>query len=688
MAASFDPFNGTAAQTQFFLRVQGLPDGMLHVDGFQSESLALSSDYQVVVETVAWAGADLDPDELIDRTVSLSLYWQGGDHAIHGVITAVEHTDETSGDQASFAVTISSPLNPLTRRRGNRVFRDKDVVGIARQVLTDAGLPPEAMRFDIRETPPRRPYVVQYEETDLEFFERQLAYHGLVYAFETSPERATVVVTDGASRLANTVGTIPVDYQSFSGQARDAATVYEWHRRSNRVIAGVRLRDYNYEAPRRSLDVTAGDSDAEYRYGECYGDLGEGERLARLRLEAHTWQQRTVTAATDCRAVLPGTKLKVGGLPTPDDNGDWLIVAARISGDQRAARRDGCEQQGPTFRAELTVIPASVPYRTPIPESRRTVHGQFTAHVEGDGGDYAYLDDMGRYRLRMPFDLSDRPDAEASHPVRMVQAYGGQDYGLHFPLHHGTEVVVSCINGDIDRPVILGALHNADTPNPVTGNNPSQNILRTWGGNELLMEDKTGEERVELFTRDRRNRLALDAAEDEQQVTLESRDGDFKAYAGQNMSWEAGRDHSVDVGRDQTVTIHRDQRLLTREGMISLKAAEDINLKAAQNIRMQAEAMDVGARAGRNLRVGTGGKTDVQVHQGDTNVKVSKGSLHIDANRDISFRGNGGGNITIAQEDGTIDVDTKGNVAIKGPKVKVVGQTIEIEGKNVGNNSQ
>ncbi len=31
---------------------------------------------------------------------------------------------------------------------------------------------------------------------------------------------------------------------------------------------------------------------------------------------------------------------------------------------------------------------------------------------------------------------------------------------MHFPLLKGTEVVLSCVNGDIDRPIIVGAVPN------------------------------------------------------------------------------------------------------------------------------------------------------------------------------------------------------------------------------------
>ena len=70
---------------------------------------------------------------------------------------------------------------------------------------------------------------------------------------------------------------------------------------------------------------------------------------------------------------------------------------------------------------------------------------QFSNHIYST---YAYLDDQGRYRLKSMFDTADTKAGEASHPVRMLRHLAGANYGMHFPLHAGTEVLVTCLNND------------------------------------------------------------------------------------------------------------------------------------------------------------------------------------------------------------------------------------------------
>lgn len=673
---------GEAAIRQFGLRVRGLADGDLLVERFESEQLALSADYAVQVQALTGVD-DLDPEELAGQAAALSLRWEGGERHLHGIVHAASLAGETA-DGHRLTLTLRSPLAPLADRHGNRVFLGQSVVEIVRRVLGDAGLAGEAVRFEVAEEPPAREFVVQYDESDLAFVERLLAYHGLFYAFVQEARGATLLVTDRNEALTAALGSVALDYQPLSGQTRTATTVYHWEAVGRRTVPGVRLRDYNPDAPERTLDVQHGEGHADYRFGEGYGERREGERLARLRAQAHAWPGRTAVAETDCRAVLPGTALELSGLGAGD--GTWLVVAARIDGDQRSARSYGDAAAGPGFRARLTLIPLATPYRTPVP-NRRRLHGLFTARIEGDGGEYAYLDDAGRYRIRLAYDLGDRPDAEASHPVRLLRPYGGPDYGLHFPLHHGTEVAVGCLNGNLDRPIIMGALHNAEAPNPVTGSNPSQNLLRTWAGNELLMDDRRHREHIRLATPGAANHLTLDASVDGHAVTLQSEQGDLRLESGRQMSLEAGRDQQVEVGRDHTVTVQGEHTLLTREGDIALESGRDLSLKAAEAMQLEAARADVDVRAGRDLRVASGAGASLEVRRRDARLRVTRGSLQLQTAGAMTFRGEGNAPIRIGQSGASIEITADGRLAIDAAAVEISAGSITIEGQGVGNNS-
>ncbi len=113
-------------------------------------------------------------------------------------------------------------------------------------------------------------------------------------------------------------------------------------------------------------------------------------------------------------------------------------------------------------------------------------------------GQYASIDDHGRYKTILPFDLSGKKDGEASHYIRMAQSYSGGNYGIHFPLHKGTEVLLTFVDGNPDRPVISGTVPNPSNASPVKGANQTQSVIRTAANNEIVIEDKGGSEQIHI----------------------------------------------------------------------------------------------------------------------------------------------------------------------------------------------
>jgi len=84
--------------------------------------------------------------------------------------------------------------------------------------------------------------------------------------------------------------------------------------------------------------------------------------------------------------------------------------------------------------------------------------------------------------------------------MRMAQPYAGANMGMHFPLHKNTEVLLSFIDGDPDRPIIASAIPNAETAGPVSSSNQTQCAIHTGGGNQLVIEDTSGNERIKMST--------------------------------------------------------------------------------------------------------------------------------------------------------------------------------------------
>ena len=71
----------------------------------------------------------------------------------------------------------------------------------------------------------------------------------------------------------------------------------------------------------------------------------------------------------------------------------------------------------------------------------------------------------------------------------MVQPHAGPNYGMHFPLKPGIEVLVAFVDGDPDRPLIVGAVPNPVTPSPVTRPSYLFNKVQTVSGIFMELKD-------------------------------------------------------------------------------------------------------------------------------------------------------------------------------------------------------
>jgi len=131
-----------------------------------------------------------------------------------------------------------------------------------------------------------------------------------------------------------------------------------------------------------------------------------------------------------------------------------------------------------------------------------TASGLITAPIDALGEDMPNIDEMGRYRVKLPFDLSETPDYGATKDIRLSQISGGDGYGVHFPSKKDSEMILGYVDGNPDKPVGLGLLPDADARSVSNSGNRTENVIRTWGGNELVMDDEKDKSKIAMRTAD------------------------------------------------------------------------------------------------------------------------------------------------------------------------------------------
>jgi type VI secretion system secreted protein VgrG len=344
--------------------------------------------------------------------------------------------------------------------------------------------------FRLSGTYPERDYVGQFAETDFAFVSRLAEHLGIAYFYAYDEEGERVVFTDD-NLFRDLRGQL-----SFPFRGRGERTdIYRFETEANVATSLVMVADYNYRTPETAIlgryEVPKGTGGGTIEFGPHVRTAEEANAVAKIRGEAIECRRVIHHGESDRAALGAGVMFTMTDHPHLGDL-DLLVVEV----EHRIERTGDEVQNGAlSYTNRFVAIPATTPFRpervTPVPRVSGLLNGIVLSDPNSDQST-PWLDEAGRYRIGLLFDtLSATADDPAARPMRMVQAQAGPGYGIHFPLRPGTEIVVGFVNGDIDRPLIVGAVPNTSTPSPVHSSVPLYNRIRTASGVTLEFEDGT-----------------------------------------------------------------------------------------------------------------------------------------------------------------------------------------------------
>jgi type VI secretion system secreted protein VgrG len=436
-------------------------------------------------------------DQLMKSPCAIALGPRKGD-VVHGILQEIEAIDHERHVTARYIARMVPNLWLLTLTRTSRLFQNMTIPEIVAKVLKTYGV--GASNFDIRinrqAKSPKREYVVQYQESDWDFVQRWLEHEGFFYWFDHSGSSEKLIIADENSDATPIDDPSVISYRERNNlSAGRRTTVWDWNLVQKRIPARVALFDHNYRRPAEALLATSDVDTARgfgtvFAYGDHFKDNDEGKALATLRAERLRCQRRTFTGRTDCARFRVGHVFELENHFDGANDGKYLITSIehRVGFPLRPEPGDSSQPQ--RYFARFEAIPLDVAFRpervTPWPR----IDGVMHAHIDADtNGDYAVIDNEGRYKVRMPYDVNLNKGGLASRWIRMSQPYAGAGYGQHHPLHKGTEVLIAHVDGDPDRPIILGAVPNPHTLSPSTRANATQSVTQTASGIRVEMED-------------------------------------------------------------------------------------------------------------------------------------------------------------------------------------------------------
>ena len=250
----------------------------------------------------------------------------------------------------------------------------------------------------------------------------------------------------------------------------------------------------------------------------AYSSREHGQRIADRQAEALAAGREIHTGAGTVRTFSPGTTFTLDGAVMPEGadssfaivrvvhlahnnlstevqhtalqalGAGALAAAVALEQDQSSPHAAGLGKgERPLYRNRIDAIPSSVPYRSTDADGhglllhpKPTVQGQQTAIVVGPPGAVIHTDRDHRIKVQFHWQRGEQSHSRLGHPVpdghtgapgddqagpwvrvaTPMAPVAGANWGSVAVPRIGSEVLVDFIDGDIDRPVVIGSVYN------------------------------------------------------------------------------------------------------------------------------------------------------------------------------------------------------------------------------------
>ncbi|MGF1580079.1 MAG: type VI secretion system Vgr family protein [Gemmataceae bacterium] len=588
------------------------------------------------------------------------------------IVRLVQGAEITSSQKDVTFVRYRAKIVPefwLFRRNvRNRIFQQKSVPDILKEVLKGI-----KVKWEIKEKYEPRDYCVQYRESDFAFASRLMEEEGIYYFFTHTEKEHEMVVCDTSKSHPDTIKNEKIRFEE-SGTNR----IYVWEKIQELSSGKVSLWDRNFELPEKNLkaeakiqgEVKVGDSTHKLKVGDVekyelydypggYANRFDGikpggaenaselqkifkdnERTVKIRLEQELVDAVVATGGSDCRYLITGHKFTLE--QHFDANGDYLLTFLRQKASIEGAYTIGGKTEL-AYNNSFECIPSSVTFRPKQTTPKPFVKGTQTALVVGPSGQEIFTDKYGRVKVQFYWDRDGKKDANSSCWIRVGQSWAGKSWGAMRIPRIGQEVIVAFLEGDPNAPIIVGSVYNAEQMPPyVLPDNMTMSGFRSRSSlkgkeadfNELTFEDKKDKEIVYLHAQ----KDSKHYVENNEEILIGNKDSDDGSQ-------------TITIWKNKTETIEEgDDALEIKKGSRTAKIKKDdtLTVEGKQTITIT-------------------GETKVTIEQANYTLKVSAGTITIDASKGIDLKV--GSN--------TVSLTSKG-IEVKGGEVTVSGKKISI----------
>lgn len=622
-----------------------LGQGLLFKEMHGTESISNLFEFNIVLVS---KDSNLQGRDIVGQPITLEIDTEAGSpRYLNGLVTDFGYIGEDEDEESyhAYSCTVRPFMWYLTQNTDSRVFVDKSVLDITNEVLGTFGFP---YQIKCQKSYRTRGFCVQYQENSFNFLNRLFEQEGIYYYFTHNNGSHELVIVDDIGVLEEIdSANIPYHSRQTAPGAPSTAYIDIWEERDSLKSSQVVTQEYNYKNAKvemKSQDTVHDFNSVTMEHYDFYtgfSDVSEAQNYSQVRSEDFKSQTKSITGSGTALTIAPGYTFSLNKHPHSSSNTEYTILQADY--DFEEAGYTTGDRIG-RFRISFRVLPKSYQYRPPLKTPKPKVLGTQAATVTGPAGEEVYTNEYGDIKVQFHWDRYGKMDENSSNWVRVAQGSAGSGFGSINTPRIGEEVLVDFINGDADRPIVLGRLYNSAMSPPwgfpaaakqsgiksKSFNSPLSNF------NELMFNDTAGSEivnfqaqkdltslvknnetrnvnndrtttignnetvtvvgdRAKTVQKNETAAITLDRTKTVGQNETSSITKNQSISVGENQSTSVGQNQSVDVIQNRTRTVGENENVSVGQSQ-ALTVGKDHNTMVGQN-----QALTVGANRNKTI---------------------------------------------------------------------------------------
>lgn len=591
-----------------------------------------------------------------------------------------------------YRMIISSQLMRLSYNKAYRIYNNKSVLDVL-QIIYENAKGPVSIPFDfsrIQNSFKQEEYISQYNESDLEFLLRLCSNYGIYFVeneegvyFYDSVQKADFDLKNNKLNMSEISKHVTYPYNPSSDNYLSSLCIS--HIESGMAMgslwsifsssnAGMPHLDelsisQNYWSER---EVDNRDKLTGYALHKDLSTASFSERAYRnglqfqstLNLLSRDVERTKIKAKSNILSLNVNDVLTVAGA---DEENTYRITGIVHYYHDKSEQGGRILEQEPSlysmYSNELYLIPNTMPYTMKYIDKPH-VFGVTLGVVIGKSEDIdserntIVIDEYGRVRVRLSsmavqgmYDDSPVNNDKYTHScyLRYASPAASNNSGFIAVPRVGDEVIISYIDGDINRPVITGSLYNMSSPSLI-----QSDILSSKHKTSLSSKTVGSGEQG-------RNELTMSNLPGSEQIYLKA-EKDYEELVQNNY------DQTILNNKTSKVTGTHTESILQAH-IQNIAGLKDVNV-GGEYLTVVALSKDTAVGLSNTLNVGASNKVNVAI---DSSENVGK-------NKEVIIGGNLEESITL---DKTVNIDGESKTVIKGSLVEQVNKdtTLTTEGE-------